>query len=40
MMERGDLFTIFVLVLTHLIIGKFFLDDLVKIYSKVLLLIQ
>ena len=40
MMERGDLFTIIVLVLTHLIIDKFFLDDLFKIYSKVLLLIQ
>jgi hypothetical protein len=40
MMERGDLFTIIVLVLTHLISGNFFLDDLVKIYSKVLLLIQ
>jgi hypothetical protein len=40
MMERGDLFTIIVLVFTHLVIGKFFLDDLVKFYSRVLLLIQ
>ena len=40
MMERGDLLTIIVLVLTHLNIGKFFLDDLFKIYSKVVLLIQ
>ena len=40
MIERGDLLTIIVLLLAHLIIGKFFLDDLVKIYSKVVLLIQ
>jgi hypothetical protein len=40
MMERGDLWTIIVLVLTHLITGKFYFDDSVKIYSKVVLLIQ
>ena len=40
MMERCDLCTIIVLVLTHLITGKFYFDDLVKIYSKVVLLIQ
>jgi hypothetical protein len=39
-MERGDLFTIIMLLLTHLITGKFYFDDLVKFYSKVVLLIQ
>jgi len=30
MMEEGDLLTITVLLLAHLIIGKFYFDDLVK----------
>jgi hypothetical protein len=34
MMERGDFFTIIVLVLTHLIIGKFFLDNLIKFTQR------
>ena len=40
MMEKRDLLTITVLLLTHLITGKFCFDDLVKIYSKAVLLIQ
>ena len=40
MMERGDLLTITVLLLIYLITGKFYFDDLVKIYSNVVLLIQ
>jgi hypothetical protein len=40
MMKRGDLLAITVLLLAHLIIGKFYFDDLAKIYSKVVLLIQ
>jgi hypothetical protein len=35
MMEGYDLLMITVLLLAHLIIGKFYFDDLVKIYSKV-----
>lgn len=40
MIERGDILTIIVLLLAHLIIGKIYFEDLVKIYSKVVLLIQ
>ena len=40
MMERGDLLTITMLLLTHLITGKFCFDDVVKIYSTAVLLMQ
>lgn len=40
MMEGYDLLTITGLVLAHLITGEFYFDDVVNIYSKVVLLVQ
>ena len=40
MMEGDDLLTITVFLLAYLIIGKFYVEELVKISSKVVLLIQ